>query len=300
MFLRHGSQHTGNKVRLCLARILSAVLLLACCACQNAQALKPEVLLTGLAKPGALVFDNYCRLYIAESGNGRVLALHPGSSELIVVSDGFHGLTDLAIDRENTLYVASKGAEGQSCVYSITPSGYRNLYCDQLEGSCGLSVDRYGCLLIAESSSGRVLRISETGGREIIKQGLQTPKRVLDIHGNLVFVCVRGLYTDLPGRICGILSHVPGLYNGAAACAKDGSTYILDSFSKRLLCFDGNGTLLASVDCANAGLDGITALACDRDGALYAATATGEILLLKGAGVKELQADDSAIPQRLG
>ncbi len=299
MYLRRGSQSSGKRVRLWLLRFFLGMLLLLCSACHNAEALKPEVLLTGLEKPRALAFDNYCRLYIAESGSGRVLALQPGTNELIVVKDGFQGLTDITIDRDNTLYVASDGNGGQRCVYSLSPAGYRNLYCDQLEGICGLSIDRHGCLLIAESGSGRVLRIRETGGVEVIRQDLPSPKRVLDIRGMLVFVCDCGLYANHPGNINGLFTQTPGTYDGIAANSKDGSLYVLDALRKRLLNFDANGSLLASFDCAQAGLDDITALACDRDGALYAATVSGDIVLLEGSAFRP-PSERPSLPQQHG
>ncbi len=293
MYLWRGPQNIGKGSLQRLIFLFAMVLLLS--ACTSATPFKPEVLMTGLSNPCALVFDNFSHLYVAESGTGRILALQPHNKEKWVLQDGFKGLSGLAIDRDNILYVAARGHSGQNCVYALTPKGNRNLYCDNLDSNYGLTVDRHGRVLITESDSGRILRVRGNGGVEVFKQNLPDPKQVMDIHGMLVFVCACGLYTDITdnGRY-GSFSHIPGTYAGISASAKDGTVYVLDSARNRLQCFDGNGALLAVYDCGKRGLTNITALACDRDGALYAATASGEIVYFETGLFRGLQAAASA------
>lgn len=280
MYLWRAALCIDNRTRQRL-KLFFILLLTACCgACHTPASFQPEVLFTGLSQPASLVFDNYGHLYVAESGTGRVLALQFETPDSWVFQEGFDGLSDLAVGQDNVVYAAAKDSSGLSCVYALAPQGGRSLYCGQLEGSCGLSMDRRGRLLIAESDTGRVLRVRENGGVEVLQQGLPSPKRVLDMLGMLVFVCDSGLYRNIPGGFCEILKNSSCNYNGTATRTKDGSAYVLDTLRNRLLHFDARGALLVSCDCDALGLHSITALACDRDGGLYAATSQGAIVFL--------------------
>lgn len=94
---------------------------------------------------------------------GADLAIMAGKP--VKLADGFGAIEGPAWDRSGTLYFSSLG-DGK--IYRWSKSGGAKVF-QELEGRCnGLRFDADGNLLVCQPRARRVLRITKTGGQEIV------------------------------------------------------------------------------------------------------------------------------------
>ena len=203
----------------------------------------------GLTWPFGVTVDGSGNVYIADTGNNRVLkeTLSGGSYiESTVALSGLANPEGVAVDGSGNIYIADTG---NSRVLKETPSG--SGYTESLVASSGLSssggvaVDGSGNVYIADTGNSRVLKESLSGSSYIesvvASSGLLQPDGVaVDGSGNVYIadtVNRRVLKETLSGGIYAESTVASsGLYNPyGVAVDGNGNVYIADTLNWRVL-----------------------------------------------------------------
>ncbi|BBD08557.1 hypothetical protein [Desulfovibrio ferrophilus] len=226
----------------------------------------PRLMTEGLANPCGLAFDGRGRLYVAEAGKGRVLALGHGD-ERVTVADNIEQLAGVEIDRDNKVLVISR-SRGE--VLSIGPRGEQTVLVSGLNEPQGLLAERFGGLLIFEGGRGRVLRLGRDG---TLREAVSPQEQV---------GAVSPAAWDAADSCADVLH--PGIRFGTSmavdpvlmAVAPSGAVYVADQQTKVIRSVTGSGYRRFLVP------DGqdVTGMACDRDGNLFYCTMQGRIYWL--------------------
>ena len=125
-------------------------------------------LLAQLKGPRGLAVDSIRNLYVADSGNNRILKLTPGGA-LAVLADKLKDPGALAMDANDSLYVADTG---NNRILKITPAGVVDTWLEVVKPA-GLAFDSFGALFISESS--RVSKLPKGGLLTTVLDGLRGP-----------------------------------------------------------------------------------------------------------------------------
>jgi sugar lactone lactonase YvrE len=146
-----------------------------------------------LKAPAGVTVDGYDNLYIADTGNGRVISLPatggwPVSGATVVMSS-LSSPQATALDSNNDLFIANTG-EGQ--IYELPLGGSPLLVAVGFGNPSGLAVDASNSLFVADSKEGNIVRIPALSGSlnasESIEAGLgiTAPSGLaIDVYGNL-------------------------------------------------------------------------------------------------------------------
>lgn len=147
---------------------------------------------TPVATPIGLAFSSADKLYIADSGNNRVLATNSG--DLSVVDTGAISLVGprgVAVDALDNLYILNSDSSG---IVKVTPSGQAtsipvNVAGTGLSSPWGITVAESGDIYIADTGNQRILKLNAQGAGTIVSTGTYTlsdPRGVaVDQNGNL-------------------------------------------------------------------------------------------------------------------
>jgi len=230
-----------------------------------------------LHHPAGLTVDpSTGTVYIADTGNGRVRRIWPGSGNIETVLDGFAGPRGLYWDRkQGALYIADTASHSVwvwrtgSIAQTVLAggSGAAGFKGDagpaldaQLSSPAAVTVDDKGNIWIADTGNDRVRRIDALTG---------TIRTVVQIKGvaGIIWDSRGFVYASEPaaGKIHtvdekGILESLarPGIWTAPQALALDfeGSLLVLDAATHRLsrMLSDGSVTVLAGT--GEAGFDG--------------------------------------------
>jgi sugar lactone lactonase YvrE len=251
---------------------------------------------TQLSGPSGVAVDGYGNVYIADTGNNRVVELPwTGSGYGPQTTLSIAGLFDpmgVAVDGAGNLYVVSNG-NNKVVKLPWTGNGYgpQTKVGTGLNGPSYVTVDAIGNVYITDTLDGRVDKELWTGNGFGIEGGMG------NYHKNPVGVAVDtagdAFFTD-PYQ--GQVSEVP--WNGteylteatfrdidvyfAAALAVDGNSnlYILDSALNRVVMLPWNGTQYGAQITVATGFNAPTGMAVDRYGNLYIAD-TGNNQIVK-------------------
>ena len=146
------------------------------------------------------------QLYITESNHGALDRVDPATGDITRVLDlsateGHLVPTAAVVGPDGNLYLSNLNVfpvvAGDATVYTVTPGGELDVFATGLTAVLGLAFDDEGRLYVLETSgpgvegpitpgTGRVVRLSEDGGFEVIATGLVFPTgMVLGEDGNL-------------------------------------------------------------------------------------------------------------------
>jgi streptogramin lyase/4-amino-4-deoxy-L-arabinose transferase-like glycosyltransferase len=157
---------------------------------------------TGLNQPRGIAVGPEQTIYVADTGNGRVLVLN-ADGQLRTLLDGgerpFIEPFDLATDAEGTLYVLD-AAVGRVAIFDAQHNYVRDLPAPAgvLERARGIHVDAQGRIWIAHTAGGRVVALDQAGQpvQEIPVwpgEGSQPVDVVVGLDG-VIFVADAGLH----------------------------------------------------------------------------------------------------------
>lgn len=143
---------------------------------------------TGLNDPQSVSVDGSGNLFIADTGNNRIVEINRKSGAQTTFLSGLTGPLAVMADPFYTkvVYVANTGA---GTVLRILPNGKREVFLRQLNEPAGLAQDPWGNFYVAEEGSGQVMMLPFGGGLpKVIATGLGHPRGLsVDALGN-VFV----------------------------------------------------------------------------------------------------------------
>ncbi len=122
--------------------------------------------LSGFRSPSGVAFDTAGRLWIADTGNGRILCVDVHSGKYLGTLDGQSGVQrpiSLACDARHQLYVTENAAEDVVFYRNYTQrytslGAYRRLHLPQQ-----VAVDNLGRIYLAEAGSNRLHVFSQEG-----------------------------------------------------------------------------------------------------------------------------------------
>ena len=129
----------------------------------------------GLAKPRGVAIDSQGNLYIADTGNNRIVKLDQ-SGNASAVSTGLFSLSrpaGVALDLNGDLYIADAGnnrvleiaaAGGQAFVINTT--GF------SLSNPSSVSIDKSNTLYIADTGNNRIVKLDQSGNAYAVSTGL--------------------------------------------------------------------------------------------------------------------------------
>jgi len=124
--------------------------------------------LAGLNAPLGIVIDSLYNLYVADSGNNEVRKITP-SGIVVPVATGLNDPEAVAVDANGTVYIADTK---NNRVVTVTASGVMTTLA-QLTGPTAVLVDSTGYVYVSGSTG--VWKISPFGGISVIIDGLTLP-----------------------------------------------------------------------------------------------------------------------------
>jgi streptogramin lyase len=140
---------------------------------------------SGLNDPQSVSVDGLGNLYIADTGNNRIVEINRKTGAQTTFLTGLSGPLAVLADPmyTQTVYVANTG---QGTVIRVLPNGKRQIFLAGLDEPAGLAEDPFGNFYVSEMGNGKILEVSKFGVRTIIDSGLGHPRGIsVDALGNL-------------------------------------------------------------------------------------------------------------------
>jgi alpha-tubulin suppressor-like RCC1 family protein/sugar lactone lactonase YvrE len=138
---------------------------------------------SGLSQPNGVAVDSAGDVYIADTGNNRVVKITPKGKQTVFAT-GFNAPTRLRVDDAGNVYVADTG---NNRVVRITPGGTMTTIGTGLNGPIGVAVDQSGDVFIGDTGNNRVVEVDTSGAQRVVPTtGLLGPQGVaVDSDGDL-------------------------------------------------------------------------------------------------------------------
>jgi sugar lactone lactonase YvrE len=245
---------------------------------------------TVLAGPAGVAADGYGTVYIADTGNNRVVRVDRDGSASVLAITGLgtplDGPRGLALDGAGDLFIADSG---NARVVKVDPAGAGsevNTGAVTLAVPAGVAVDAAGDLFIVDSGADALVEVPASGAASTINitglplaASLSSPQGVaIDAGGNLFIADTgHGRVVEVAGAAAGgtagtVVDTGVLVLDAVAAVAVDGTgnLYIADTPNDRIVKVDGAGN--ATVRITDAAVPGPVAIAATPLGQLYVAT----------------------------
>jgi len=153
-----------------------------------------------LARPMGLSADGLGNVYIADTGNGRILSIAvsgSGAAPPVTIVNGLSNPQDVAADWYGNIYVAETG-NNRVLKFPVNQGGYgpQSLVCSGLSSPAGVAVDPAGNVYVADSGNNRILEVpnlgSVYGNPQVVASGFSNPMGVAVDAAMNVFVADTG------------------------------------------------------------------------------------------------------------
>ena len=239
---------------------------------------------SGFGAPVGLTVDGAGNIFVAVSGDDRVVKISPAGVQTTVPASGLNSPNGVAVDAAGDVFIADRS---NNRVVEVAPGGVETTVpAGGLSLPEGVALDGSGNLFIADTFNGRVLELPWTGttyGSQItVPVNLRQPTSLtLDGSGNLFIAdTVNNRVVELPaGGGSQITVPVSGL-NQPRTVAVDGSgnLFIADQGNNRVVEFSASGV---QTTVAASGLYYAFGVAVDTRGDLFVAdTGNGRVVEL--------------------
>ena len=144
-----------------------------------------SVVAGGLSQPEGVAVDGAGFIYIADTGNNRILLETPavtGYTQSVLVDTGLSNPTGIAVDGSGDLYIANS-AGGEVVKETLNSGSYTlSVVASGLNQPQGVSLDPGGNVYIADAGNNRILLEQFTGSgytQTVIAAGLNNPQAFL-------------------------------------------------------------------------------------------------------------------------
>jgi sugar lactone lactonase YvrE len=227
---------------------------------------------SGLHFPAGLAVDRAGDIYIADSGNNRVLRVPAGGGAPVTVGSGLSEPSAPAVDGAGNLFIADFN---NNRVVEVPASGGAQLTVNTgsytLSQPYGVAVDGAGDVFITDAGNNRVLEVPAGGGAPTtVGSGLSDPHAVaVDGAGN-VFIGHAGPVVEVLAGGAGQTTVNTGGYTleGTYGLAVDGAgdVFIADAINNRVVEVSAGGATQTTV---GSGLSFPVGLAVDGAGNVF-------------------------------
>jgi serine/threonine protein kinase, bacterial len=242
---------------------------------------------TGLTGPAGVAVDNAGTVYVADTGNGRVLTLATDAGSATVLP--FTGLSNpsgVAVDSERSVYVTNV-ATNEVLELSAGASSTTELHATGLNAPRNVAVDTANDLFIVDGAN-RVLKLSAgaSSTTELPLTGLSNPAGVAVDSAGTVYVTDTG-----NNRVLKLTANsatptalpFTGLSNPAGVAVDSaGTVYVTDTGNNRVLKLTANSATPTVLGFNGLGRPG--AVAVDSGGNLYVADTGNNRVVRLAAG----------------
>ena len=140
---------------------------------------------TGLSSPNGAAVDSLGNLYIADTGNNRILKIAPNGTQMVVsvAPLTLNGPLAVALDSAGNLY-ATDGSNNR--VVKVPAAGGAATVFATVSSPDGLAVDSSGNVFVADNEDGSIVKITSGGATSTFETGFEDPVDVaVDPAGNV-------------------------------------------------------------------------------------------------------------------
>lgn len=187
---------------------------------------------SGLEAPEGVAVDRAGDVYVADTGNGRVVAFRTDGTTATIGS-GFERPRGVAVDVDGNVYVADTGNDR---VVVVPPGGAPKPIGSGFSGPQAVAVDSRGNVYVADTGNNRVVIVPPGGSPKPIGSGLAAPRGVAVAESGSVYVADTGndrIVAISPG---GTQSSIGSGWNGPSGVSVDllGAVYVADTYNNRV------------------------------------------------------------------
>ncbi len=227
---------------------------------------------TGLKDPYEVAVDGAGDLYIADTGNNRVVEVTPGGVQT-TVGTGLNAPSGVAVDAAGNVYIANNAS---SNVVEVTPEGAQTTLTISVGGTGlvdpqGVAVDSAGNLYIADQGNNRVVKVTLEGAQTTVGTGLSNPYGVaVDAAGNVYIAdSNNNRVVEVPANGGAQTTVGTGLnFPESVAVDAAGNVYVANTVNNHVVEVPANGGVQTTV---GTGLSNPYGVAVDAAGNVYIA-----------------------------
>jgi len=244
---------------------------------------------TGLSSPSGVAVDGSGNLFIADTGNNRVVELPWNGSaygaQTTIAMSGLNSPMGLAIDAAENLYVVSNGNDKVVRLpWTGAGFGAQSKVGTGMYGPSNVAIDTFGNVYVTDTLDSRLDKLSWTGSgfaaMKLINAYLKFPTGIaVDGTGNLFFTnpYQAGL-EELPWNGSAFLPQISlplhGVLMPTAICIDGNSNlYVLDMVGNQVVMLPWNGSAYGAQVTVATGFNSPGGMAVDGNGNIYVADA---------------------------
>jgi sugar lactone lactonase YvrE len=224
-------------------------------------------------------------VYIADTGNNRVVKVSPTGKQTVVLGTGLKSPEGVAVDAAGDVFIADTG---NNRVVKVTPKGVQStLPITGLLGPTGIGLDAAGDVYIADSGNNRVVELTPAGVQSVVTTAVDTPEGLaVDAAGD-VFLADGNDNRIVEVSAEGVLSIVSTQRGGTpegVAVGTSGDVYAAYTDNNDVVHVTPSG---ATTSVPATGLSGPEGLAAAQSDVFIADTGNNRVIEVTNAGVQK-------------
>ena len=146
-------------------------------------------------RPRAIAADQEGNLYVADTGNNRVVKINATGQPSVVNTANyqFSNPSGVAVDKNGDLYVADTGNNRVVKINAPGQPSVVNIASYQLSKPSGIAVDQNGNLYIADTGNNRIIKVTPSGTPELLLGGqLNQPFSIVPDNAGSAYISQAG------------------------------------------------------------------------------------------------------------